>query len=98
MGAACRKARASAPLQSWGGGKTPVNGSAGDLGAGIESQLAQDVVDVGLHRAHRDDQLVGNGAVALAPGDEGCHLALSRGQALIAFDIVFAITEGGALA
>jgi hypothetical protein len=42
----------------------------GDLRARTEVELVQDVLDVGRHRAFRDDQLLGDLAVAEAPRQE----------------------------
>ena len=47
---------------------------------GADSQLGEGAVQVTLYRAHREDQLVRNGARSPPYGGQGCDLALVRGQ------------------
>ena len=53
----------------------------GQLGAGAEAQLGQDVVDVHLDRAHREIQLAGDLAVGQAAGHQRRDLRLTPGEA-----------------
>jgi hypothetical protein len=50
------------------------------LRAAVGVELAVEVVDVGLDRAHADEELLGDPAVALAGGDELKHLKLPLAQ------------------
>src|SRR5688572_21208860 len=58
-----------------------LSGSRHCLCAAVGVELAVEVVDVGLDRAHADEELCGDPAVTLAGGDELKHLKLAPAQA-----------------
>src|SRR5829696_3376368 len=53
-----------------------IPGAGQRLGSAARPQLAVEAVDVGLYRAHRDEELTGDLLVGIAGGDEREHLQL----------------------
>ena len=52
------------------------------LGAGVDAQLGERIVDMGFHRMQGKVQLRGDGVVGRALGDQVDHLELGVGEAV----------------
>lgn len=52
------------------------------LGAAVDGELAEDIIDVGLYGAHGDDELTCDLHIRPARGEKVKHLKLSRTQRL----------------